>query len=250
MISDPGSLHEPQGLREKCEETRGMVEKIRLILEKADARKLQEPENRRHWDQVIDQLERSLLEMRGRLEHLEYQLTTLDQGVHAASNGIPTTTADSSGAPTLVLSVNPEEALRKVLALSLEELSSLTMEQVGLLHAQLPQYAEALDKDGAERAEARIELANQLRPQRTESPEEARKPVSHFMERRRQFLLRAALDKVRAGRLPDITREEKTLIASCHEMLSRRVMPDERDKRLLRMLQEAVDVLGLRAPTT
>jgi len=139
------------------------------------------------------------------------------------------------------LSQDPGEAMSQVLAMSLSDLSKLTMEQVALLHAQLPEQDIDIASAETQRAEARIELANQVR-RRSETDGQRYLSIT---ERRHQYILRAALQKTRTGRLSDVTREEKRLLSSCYEMLARRLEPDARDERLKNMLRQALDTLGI-----
>jgi len=222
---------------------RDIFEQIKALLSKADARRASASDNDRRWNRVLDHLERSLDEARARLERVDRFVAKAQcAGSDAVSSVSPADedTVQCSG-DDIQLSQDPAEAVTQVLALSLTDLSKLTMEQVALLHAQLPEQEIDLESADMERAEARIELANQTRRSAAADPS---RPLS-FTERRNQLILRAAINKARAGRCSDVTREERRLISSCYEMLCRRLDPDARDERLKALLKQAVDALGL-----
>lgn len=235
------ALRELQGRRKAAQD---VLEQITSLLAKADARRTGDPEGQRRWNHVLDHLERSLDEARARIERIDLyiaQTQAVLEGRGAAPALKPGEDSEELAGSEIQLSQDPDEAVSQVLAMSLTDLSKLSMEQVALLHAQLPEHDTDLQPAEVKRAEARIELANQVRGA---LKGETQRPLS-ITERRHQYLLRAALEKTRAGRISDVTREEKKLIASCYEMLSRRLEPDARDERLKTMLKQALDTLGM-----
>ncbi|MBP8131784.1 MAG: hypothetical protein KA184_19570 [Candidatus Hydrogenedentes bacterium] len=235
------ALKELQGRRKDAQD---VLEHITALLSKADSRRLADPEGQRRWNNVLDRLERSLDEARARVERIDF-LVGQTQAVLDGRDTAPPSRADEYLDPQLdsdfQLSQDPGEAMSQVLAMSLSDLSKLTMEQVALLHAQLPEQDIDIASAETQRAEARIELANQVR-RRSET--DGQRSLS-ITERRHQYILRAALQKTRTGRLSDVTREEKRLLSSCYEMLARRLEPDARDERLKNMLRQALDTLGI-----
>ena len=227
--------------RERAVQT---LDQIRGLLEKADHRRALEKGNRRHWDDVLNHLEHSLDEARFKLEQCDAAILQAEKLM--SPNDVARAKAIASGEPVEslpaappTLSSHPEEAMKQVMSMSIEELRGLNMEQVALLHSQLPEVT--LDsQDDAKPMKARLELANQLRavvPKTT--------PVSKLMEKRKQLMLRRCLHKASANRFSDITREEKMLLQSTCDMLKHKVEGSQEDARLRQLVEVVMRKLSM-----
>lgn len=246
-----------KSLHEKRSAALNVLNQIKELLGKADARRISGQGDARRWSGVIDNLEKSLAEARLRLQRCDLVIFQVEfqLGIRAATDSPNENGGGVSdlGDDDLPMPLDAELAVEQVLAMSLNDLSKLTMEQVAIIHSRLPEKEIPLDLADFDRLGARLELANQTRTVALEepgtSPAEERTPLkSKFQERRNQFLLRATLEKVRSNRLADITREEKMLLANCLEMLSRRIEIDAREERLKEVFRDALEKLGWAVP--
>ena len=234
-----------KALYEKRDAALQIMNQIKELLAKADERRASESGDPRRWNSVLNHLETSLDDARKRLDRCEAVIRQVEtQAGISPSTGETFTSTEEGGAEGGVpfIELDPDKAVEQVLAMSLSDLSQLTMEQVAMLHARLPEKEPSLDGEQMQQAAARLELANQTRGTVTGTPPQR----SRYMERRNQLLLRATLEKVRQNRLADVTHEEKLLLTNCLELLCRRLEPDPREERIKAMLREAVDRLGLK----
>lgn len=243
-------------LYEKRNAALGVLNQIRDLLTKADARRASGQGDNKRWSGVVANLEKSLADARLRLQRCDVVIFQVEcqLGIRTAADKPAVNDADGAELPDdIALPLDPDKAVEQILAMSLSDLSKLTMEQVAIIHSRLPEKEIPLDLDDVDRIEARLELANQTRPSVCEvappaGNAEPRQAMSKFQERRNQLLLRATLEKVRANRLADVTREEKKLLANCLEMLNRRIETDAREERLKEVFRDALHKLGWAVP--
>lgn len=229
LMSDGSMLDkERDRLARQREELLQRVEEVRILLTKADARLREDPGNRKRWMGVVDNLEASLTEVRARLAGVEADLNLVEKGTpppHVSAAAIPgPRSIPGAGAVAQTL-----------LQMPIPQLAKLTIEELSKASGQCE--SGALDDETRGRAQARVELANQLRP---EAPprEETELPSS-----RSQLALRAALSKIQTGRIDQMTEEEIQMTVSCYELMVRRVNPTPADMRLKRILSGAIFVL-------
>lgn len=209
--------------RAKSAEDSAALERIKLLLAKADARRLAVPEEARRWNKALENMERSLDVVRARCAHslalvarLESDLARLEAGGEEAAD---------AGKDALV-DVSSDEEWRD----PLERLDGFNLEQASQLQARLD-AGEIEDPQ----LEVGLELANQLR---SDSP-----PRPGEREPRRQLVLRAAVEKIKRRDFDAMTFDEIKLVISCHALLTRRLEPTPRDERLRRILDGAIRVL-------
>lgn len=209
--------------RAKSAEDSAALERVKLLLAKADARRLAVPEEARRWNKALENMERSLDVVRARCAHslalvarLEADLARLESGED--ENG-------GSGEEGIGDPASDEEWRDP-----LEQVDGFNLEQASQLQARLD-AGEIEDPQ----LEAGLELANQLR---TDSP---RRPGTQ--EPRRQLVLRAAVEKIKRRDFDAMTFDEIKLVISCHALLTRRLEPTPRDERLRRILDGAIRVL-------
>lgn len=198
----------------------------REVIRKADARRAQDGDTRK-WNRVLDNLERSLDQLRVRVRSTRDQLQTVEQELRRARS-------DQQGIALESDSVAPAPLPREIqndLNIEPGSLESLVKASVALENFAT---VGAADPDRAMLLEAEIELANQTG---------SVVPAPESGERRSQLALRSAIGKIQGNRIADMTPEELSLTVHCHNLLSRRVNPSLGDQRLVRLLGAAIRVL-------
>lgn len=210
--------------RQRCEEDRLALERVRSLLGRADARRIQEPDEARKWNRVLENLECSLDLTRARYELSEANVKRLEQ--EAGRLGV--------AEPMDVVAVpGPEGDQADAWRATLRSVEGLTLEEASLLQSDI----DAGTINDAQ-LEAGLALANQLRDDPEEAPESS--------EHRRQFILRAAIDKISRRRYDQMSLDEIKLVLACHSLLTSRLEPTARDQRLRRILDGAVKILQRR----
>lgn len=230
-------------LRDQVAQYEANLVRVKELLAKADARLRAANEDRRKWGRVVTNLEASLDEARARLERARVELRMAEQ---QAESGIQPPQAKpevavSPAAPSsdygTSLSDSSLSLLKGLMQRPMQELAQVPLEEMVLIEAALPEE-EVLEKtEDGRRLLGRIELVNQTR----ESPEERFDPAGE--DRRRQVVLRAAIDKLQKNQVDKMTPEEIRMTLVCHTLLSRRLNPSIRDQHLLRILSAAINVL-------
>jgi len=247
------------------QELRGSIEHVRELLDKADERRAAEGERR--WNRVLDNLEAALDVARSKLTACEQQIKETDRRLHSlretgavADEGRSCASHDAEAVrPAAALedgvSVGSLEAAERVLALPVEQLGDLTLDQLAELHSHLfegESGEEAVAGQGVEQETAppeksalstRIEEARRRGRHRVAR---ARHPAASFVERRKQQLLRGAIGKATADKLSGMTLEEIELILDCHKALGGRESPSDGERQLLSQLESHVDALRAR----
>ena len=232
MLSDPRQISaNGTPIQLQREKLTLKVEEIRGLLAKADTRLREDPENRRRWLGVIENLENSLVEVKARLEHVEMSIQRGETQTDAQAEAPRT-------ASSISLSDSGIRLVENVLSMPVLEVSKLTLED--LAHTQAKSDDPGPTPEQRARAAARIEMANQLRPAPPASTD------TEIPSQRSQLLLRAAIDKIQSGRIETMSPDELRVIAACHELMVRRVNPTPSDLRLKRILGGAINILQRR----
>ena len=213
--------------RARCAEDLRALEEVRGLLAKADERRLQEPEEARKWNRVLENLERSLDLTKARFERSDTLVRLLERNL----DEMRTAHGGPSEAPVNVPS-EPAEGW------------SATMKQVGAMN--LEQASELQSRiDSGEIHDAQLEaglaLANQMHAGDAVDPAQA-EPT----EQRRQLVLRGAIDKIGKQQFDQMGLDEIKLVIACHSLLTSRLNPTERDQRLRRILDGAIKILRRR----
>lgn len=242
--AEPSTSRAQEDYRQQAQ----LVEHIRGLLARADARRETEPENHRKWNRVLDNLEAALSEAKGRLQWCERCLESERAGLQASGAPTPASMLPMTG-ETVALDHpdNPDAtiAAKLLLAEPLECVEGAPLEQVALAQTYLAWRQQEGTASGAERRLAgRIELAIQGRNGKSARPGVAKS----VQERRQQKALRDVVAKVQWNRLDTLTLRDLELAAECLGVLSRRLDLDESERRLkailARGLAEAERVLG------
>jgi hypothetical protein len=220
---------------------------VLALLEKADRRRLEEPHNLSHWNRVLDNLEKCLDEAKGRvngcqvaIEHAEREIRAKHEeqyGKAAPCKAVPPKDAlEELLAPPSEAAL---EAARRILSMSLEDVSKLTLEEVSKLHGEIANENIALLEQDADGILSRLDEAEQAQVHvDTSTPT----PVPAGATAR-QVLLKSALEKICAHQINTISREEASVVITTYEVLSRRPTLTPKDERLKRILRAAVKIL-------
>lgn len=205
------------------------IEEVRTLLARADQRLREDPENRRRWLSVVENLEASLIELRARQQRNEIELKQAE-----TSQATPTR-EPQLGHP---LTESSTHLLESVAAMPLVSASAMTLEQAARIES-LCREGGGGELNDTRRAQvlARVELANQSPPTYTDDAEE-------LPARRTQLALRGAIDKIQHGRIDTMTSDEVRMTVACYDLIRRRVNPTPSDQRLTRILGAAINILN------
>lgn len=213
--------------RAKLAEDIQAVDRVKVLLIKADERRRNEPEEARKWNRVLENLENSLDQTRARHAYSHAVTIQLEQALLELEHAAGQTQIELPEPPPAEVAEQWTATMEKVGAMSLEEACVLQSRiDSGEIH------------DAA--LEAGLELANQMHPD-VELAEGERVPDS-----RRQAVLRAAIDKVGKQAFDSMTLDEIKLLMACHTLLTSRLEPTMRDQRMKRILDGAIKILQKR----
>lgn len=243
-------------LEEQRHVMQAALDNVRQLLDKADERRAEDGERR--WNQVLDNLEKTLDLTGAKLTVCVQQIKETKRRLRdLLETGVETGEGDE--APGAQGPVVPEPmpssgnlgAAERILALPVDQLRDLTMEQLTRIHSHLFEvdHAEAAPAQEAKKPEpsslsARIEEAQRSRRRRSAR---ARRPAVSFVERRKQHLLRGAIAKATTDKLGGMTLEEIDLVLNWHKTLAERVEPTDSDRRPLGLLEPFIGDLEERA---
>lgn len=206
------------------------IDEVKGLLARADERVKADPENRRRWSTVVENLENSLTELRARLQLNEIELKQADGPSSPVATPMP-----MPGHPLTESSTN---LLESVAQMSVVDASGLNLEQAARIESALQAGEAALDPAHQARVQARLEIANQSSPVQ-DQPDEGDLPA-----RRLQLALRTAVDKIQGGRIDTMSPEEVRMTVACYDLIRRRVNPTPGDQRLTRILGAAINILN------
>ena len=225
-----------------------LVEHVRKLLSRADARREAEPENYRKWNRVLDNLEAALSEAKFELERCDrcienerrWHQMLEETGVPAEEIlPQPCTPPDGSDVITRENPGNPEAATaaRMLLETPLETVEAAPLEQVALAQTYLAWRRKSGLANGADRRLAgRIELAIQGRNGKAAKPTVTRT----LQERRQQRALRDVVAKIQWKRLDTLTIRDLELAVECCTVLAQRPGLDSSEQRLKGILLQAI----------
>ena len=231
-------------LRQQRKQYREDLARVMSLLSKADARRKSETRDQRKWNTVLDNLEKSLDETRARLTVCDTRIEFLERELKGSPADTP---PPLSRAPEMdefdgleglpALTENSLAVAKKILTMPVEDIGQLSIEETALLYSHITDESVDGASPSVERLLGRIEVANQTAPEAAQVEKE-RQP-----QERRQAVLRAAVDKISAGRLDDMSAEEVRLTVATYNLLERRVTSSPRDKRLKRILGASAKIL-------
>jgi hypothetical protein len=217
--------------KSKLEEDFRALDEVKVLLVKADERRLSEPQDARKWNRVLENLENSLDHTRARCAYSQAIVVQLAQECEAFERSLEGVVPPVAVPPLNTETLPVLEA--EEWTATLETVGALNLEEASVLQSKID-AGEIHDPS----LEAGLALANQMRH---EPEAESRVP-----EVRRQLVLRAAIDKVGKQAFDDMTLDEIKLLMACHSLLTSRLEPTMRDQRLRRILDGAIKILQKR----
>jgi hypothetical protein len=230
-----------------------LVDHIRGLLTRADARRTAEPENYRKWNRVLDNLETALIEAKNKLQRFEANLDNERRWQQTVGEApvvpdAPVPCSDPEPA-TLLIDAAPDselaaDAARGLLEAPLDTVEKAPLEQVALAQRYLAWRAERGVSNGVDkRLAGRVELAIQGRGGTQQKPVVGRTA----QERRQQRALREIVAKIQHNRLDALSLQDIDLAMECYTVLTQRVDIEPSEARLkdilLRGLREVDRVL-------
>ncbi|NIA12652.1 MAG: hypothetical protein GWP08_01135 [Nitrospiraceae bacterium] len=232
-------------------ETMATISHVRKLLNKADQRR--EEDGDRRWDEILDNLEstldmgRSKLTACGqRLREARDQLRQLQATGFIEDTGIAIDATDAQPP----LTEDRLKAAQQIMSMSVDDLRSLTLDEVADMHDELFRKTEAETAEAAAEPkpeppapaapktalDRRIEKARRAKEER----EAARRKSAGFVERRKQGTLRAAVGKLLQGGCAGLTIEEAESVLECRgELMGRSDLSDSEQR-----LKEKLEPMG------
>lgn len=251
-------------LRAKDSELRVKLEQMRDILAKADERRARERNNPARWNPIIDNLEQSYKQLKQEVERTRHTLTQTERELNRALDATGDTMASVDPGHTMLTPLDVDEpeftppplteaelsgytngtdqlvGWRDVLHMSIDNLSTLSEDEIFQVRSYMASARAGSITDTDRRlVEGRLQLAAQLRASALE--EDAAAPG--VVDRRRQIVLRAAIDKIQHNRAQQMTEEEVRAVLLCRQRLSLIPTPSMPEKRLLRIIEASLNVL-------
>lgn len=239
-------------LAEKATEDQ-VIEQILALLAKVDQRRREHPRDRRRWDVRADDLEETLLESKRRQAFLEQRVIELTRKLEAyiASQDKEADTLNDTMVPELpdtmeagTGSTPPEgrgnvQAAQRILDLPLFKLQDAPLEDFILAKLFLESKESiTLSRENREDLTKRIKIYDRSVDRR----QQADRSSESATERRRQLVLREALDKCLRNQVGSVTLDEINIIVACYDMLLQEEGHDHSpDDRLLVIVNDAID---------
>jgi hypothetical protein len=238
---------------------------VKELLQEADERRVVEGEG--CWDGIIDNLERTLHVTKSRLTTYEQDIKQKERELSHILETSPTGDALSTEegeapvpreihATDILLPGERMQEAERILAIPLDVLGTLTLEEVAAMNAQLfeepaevPQPATtghpSTSKETPQKSHlaARIEQARQKR----ETLAATHKIECSLIERLTEKMLRDAMAKLVGGAIKSMTLEKIEVVQKRRRLLQERTEGSESDRRLRAILNAATAGLQERA---
>ncbi len=251
-------------VREREIELLRKVEETRELLSKADARRKEDRERGGRWNTIIDNLEVSYRQLKQELEssrisagRIEGELARLMEslGAEGGSDLVNAEAVIASAADSMSAEISGGEVYtpadefsemdvrvgwRDLLHMSLEDLGTLTQAEISQVRESLLP-GRSLNMTDTDRLliDGRLQMAAELRasarPGEVEDLEKG--------ERRRQLILRAAIEKIQHHRAIQMTDEEIRAVLWCQQRLAGKSKQSLGEQRLQRILEAAIALI-------
>jgi hypothetical protein len=239
-------------LRGRREELLTKIERTRELLTRADSRRAAEPDQKAKWDATLNNLEASydVLKREYELakmetERVERELTVIDGGQdvsldtmirRAEQQDTATVSADAAKDSGTAFA---GRGLIRVMSTPIGRLARLNVDQLRRL-AVVAAASEGFTAEEKSAVTARINLAIEATgASHPEAPEAA-------LSARRQFVLRAAVDKIQRRMAHDLTPDETEALLTCHARLQKSTSRTPSEARLLAIITEVISVIRRR----
>lgn len=207
-------------------ETQANLLRVRELLERADQRKKDNPEEARNWNKKLDRLEETLLREKSRLARCEQDIVAAHRNLEDIERKQEAPAPDAPGEDTF------EGATRRALAHQEEDTVDASLEEAALVRTALESREEARPEDHITRA-----LARRVEQYKSE-PDAARETQRGL--RRKQHLLRDAIEKCVSDQIGTVTLDEIHLLTNCYAIVRERDSESEEDRRLSEVLEQAI----------
>lgn len=235
--------HQLQILRERLTQEVETQQSVMDLLNKADARRIKEPKDHRKWNEILDNLERSLDLAKARISQTKQEIDLL---IRKIENETSSTYEDDEkywGSATVQSPLKDfkavsNEAAQRIIELPIDEISRLTLDQVDQMHRQISAENAAASESSKQDDKPTVYL-----PPEDELYEEELDEQSTSKESRSQIVLRNAIAKIQAHRLDSMTAEEIKLTIACYNKFVKIKNPSPRDERLCRIIGAAIKIL-------
>ncbi|MCX5756975.1 MAG: hypothetical protein NTU83_00405 [Candidatus Hydrogenedentes bacterium] len=248
-------------LQKLHEQAKAVLANVKDLLDKADVRRANEGE--RPWGRIVDNLEGALQLAKAKVTGYEQRVRQCEQHLEAVRRAAAHTgpkaleeftSAEFEDVIPEGMRLPPDHlvAAERILSMSLDDLGSLTLEQVADMNLQLyeepPAAPETAPPPEPERPrsvlDTRIERAKEIR-ESLAARHQSQQPS--FAERRRQKLLRDAIAKLTTGKVQALDLDEIELILQCHSGIEERIEKSQNDVRLQTMLEHCIPAMQERA---
>lgn len=236
---------------------------VRELLVKADA-KANQPDvkdnskNERHWNKIVENLEKALDHARAGVTAYAQHVKKLEQQIanlRETGQLPPSEEALNEAAALEVEIVKGMEAAERILAMSLDQLSFLTLDEVSVMHEQLIEESGGQQEQSAAARAAEPPAKKTILQERIERAQEARRhiassakpPAPTIVERRKQMVLREAVRKVIERDVKGLNLEEAEAAIEHYQKIITRPLPGENDLRLKRFFDVCINEINERA---
>jgi len=252
-------------VRERETELLRKVEETRELLAKADARRRQDRDSASRWNGILDNLETSYRQLKqdldsarisaGRIESelmrlelvvIKNETATIDEVevmVATVADSLEQELRSGEGENTTdeFSEMDVRIGWRDLIHMTLDDLATLTAKELAQVHEYLkPGRVGALTDADRRLVETRLQLAAELRAQAAPGEVDALEDG----ERRRQLVLRGAIEKIQNHRTIQMTDEEIRAVIWCQQRLARKsATASVGEKRLLRILDAALSLI-------
>lgn len=269
MRTEERLLREIRELEASRDQAKAAVENVRELLRKADARRLEE--DRLPWGRIYDNLEKTLDLTRARFTTYEQLLKERQRDLAQLRNsGAASTSEQAAPVSTIeeqvlfdtLRDVLPEDvplpknhviAAERILAMSLDVLGNMTLDQAASLNAQLFEAAEAEAAKGGQDASGTTTkqswLADKIAhaKQTREALAARRSETVTFADRRRNMVLRNAIEKVITANYNLLDLSEIELVLNYGKTITEKTEKSPNDLRLKGLIDACTGKLNDRA---
>jgi len=237
-------------LRGRREELLSKIEHTRELLARADSRRAAERDQQAKWDATLNNLEASFDQLKREYElakmeteRVERELSALD-GEPDVSLDTMIRRAEQQDSAMVSADASAKDAgaafsgrgLIRVLGTPIGRLARLNVDQLRRL-AVVAAASEEFTAEEKGAVTARINLAIEATgASHPDAPEAA-------LSARRQFVLRAAVDKIQRRMSHELTQDEAEALLACHMRLQKLTTRTSSETRLLGIISEVMSLI-------
>jgi hypothetical protein len=258
-------IREISELEVSRDQAKTAVDHVLDLLKKADSRRLSEGD--RPWNRILDNLENALDLTRARLTTYEQLLKERRRDLEFILKNEQQQEQESSASGTSIeeqvlidtlREVLPEDvpipknhllAAERILAMPLDQLGNMTLDEVERMNSQLFEENTAalqcsmVTITKKSWLEERVERAKKAR----ESISLVRRPEATFADRRRQVTLRNAIEKISLGNFKLLDLDEIDMLTKCTQGLESKPQKSDSDLRLISIIDRCTERINERA---